>query len=208
MMAEFLWFLLWISLFHLLPTTSMWTRENIGEVRHWFYNKKATKAYVATAQSVIACLDLEQNGNLIWRQVLDEGDTINVFAVSSDGKSLLSLTNGNVLRKWRKRDGALMWESKQFQKVDHTLDATNAALQFLDHNKVIVIDNMDILSVVDQDDGQLIWKHSVSTDSSSNTNNTHIHRLYADQSAKMVYVVTFDDNVVSLHSLSLTTVCI
>eukprot|EP01084_Bolivina_argentea_P155223 270510_1 len=157
-MSLLLFVLTLLFLFNKINCTSkLWVRENIGEVNNWYYNKQGSKAYVSTKQGTIACIDLENNGDIIWRQIFDENDIINQFEMSLDNKSLMSLSNGNILRKWNKIDGSLIWESKQFENNKQN-NKKNTNMQIIENNKIILFDNFNILSVYEEDEGTLIWK--------------------------------------------------
>merc|ERR1719334_2406613 len=187
-MAELL-----LSSLLLLCTThasKLWVQENIGEVTHWFNGESPSGsaiAYVATQQNVLACLDVENDGALLWRQVLDKDDLINHVQLSTDRKSLFSLSNGNVLRKWRATDGALLWENRQFQKAtSSSSNQLNAAMQSVDTSKIVVLDNRAVLTVYDADDGSSVWKQPLKP-----TDSNYAHRLYVDAASKRIFVVTF-----------------
>ena len=197
-----------ISLFDITNSSKNWVKENIGQVTNWFYNKKSNKAYVSTEQGVIASIDIENEGNILWRQVLDKDDKINQFELSSDKKSLISLSNSDVLRKWKKLDGSLVWESKQFTKSNNNNNNNNnnnADMQIIG-SKIVLIDNNDFLSVYDEEEGTLIWKQLIIANDDKNSNKTRQYKLYTDQIAKTVYITIFYDDSVIVKSYSLTTV--
>ncbi len=61
-------------------------------------------------------------------QIFDENDIISQFEMNLENKSLMSSSNGNLLRKWNKINGSLIWESEQFEnnnsqntKYDHLI---------------------------------------------------------------------------------------
>eukprot|EP01083_Nonionella_stella_P227646 807532_1 len=59
----------------------------------------------------IICINLENNGDIMWREIFDENGIMHQFEMSLDHKSLMSSSNGNILTKWNK----INWNQKNLK---------------------------------------------------------------------------------------------
>eukprot|EP00462_Mataza_sp_D1_P025069 CAMPEP_0175138306 /NCGR_PEP_ID=MMETSP0087-20121206/10276_1 /TAXON_ID=136419 /ORGANISM="Unknown Unknown, Strain D1" /LENGTH=1035 /DNA_ID=CAMNT_0016421195 /DNA_START=32 /DNA_END=3139 /DNA_ORIENTATION=- len=99
-----------------------WYQSNIGKVKQAVFNShQSSTAFVITDSAVLAALDL-RTGQLQWKQVLPEGETVDSVKVLD--KQLITLSDGgDIVRYWNARDGSLRWDSGT-----HAADNTYAML--------------------------------------------------------------------------------
>ena len=89
-----------------------WHREFIGEIRQTLFAFKGRdRAFVSTEADVVASINLRQ-GDIVWRQALAPGDSIDAIALVPKPACVVSLSQqGRHLRAWHAGDGVLLWES-------------------------------------------------------------------------------------------------
>lgn len=89
-----------------------WHRDFVGEIRQTLFAFKGRdRAFVSTEANVVASINLRQ-GDIVWRQVLAAGDSIDAIALVPKPACVLSLSQqGRHLRAWHAGDGVLLWES-------------------------------------------------------------------------------------------------
>lgn len=86
--------------------------------------------FVGTEAGVIAGLRV-RHGDIAWRQVLPEGDTLDHLAFDPSARLLLSVSGAcSVARLWNAADGTLQWDSASFIRaapvLTHELEAKAA----------------------------------------------------------------------------------
>ncbi|GIY97460.1 ER membrane protein complex subunit 1 [Caerostris extrusa] len=90
-----------------------WRQQYIGKVKFTYIDPTiggSQKFVVATEENVIACLST-RTGSIIWRQILESGDTGSIDAMSEDGDLITISGGGRFLRSWDPNTGVLLWET-------------------------------------------------------------------------------------------------
>lgn len=85
-----------------------WYQSNVGVVHTAVYDDQQRSVYVATDAAVLASINTK-TGTLNWKQVLPEGEQLNVL--KTHNSVLLTLSEGGKsIRCWNSVEGALQWD--------------------------------------------------------------------------------------------------
>jgi len=101
----------------------LWVKKMLGVVKsldvHVQYNSEKQQRekmlIVTTETPSIASIGLD-TGDIVWRQLLPEGEIITTSILSSKRNRLITLSNGVICRSWRILDGRLDWEDSHSDK--------------------------------------------------------------------------------------------
>eukprot|EP01084_Bolivina_argentea_P302776 522664_1 len=77
----------------------------------------------------IICINLENNGDIMWREIFDENGIMHQFEMSLDHKSLMSSSNGNILTKWNK----INWNQKNLKIIIYHKIIRNTNCSYKSH---------------------------------------------------------------------------
>jgi hypothetical protein len=88
-----------------------WYKPFVGPVTSAALHSKIPRLFLGTQRNVVGSLHL-RDGNIAWRRLLDDGDTVDsTMLIETPVTALLSLSgNGTFLRAWDQVDGALKWQ--------------------------------------------------------------------------------------------------
>lgn len=101
----------------------LWVKKMLGVIKsldvHVQFNSEKQQRekmlIVTTETPSIASIGLTM-GEIIWRQLLPEGEIITTSILSSKRNRLVTLSNGRICRSWRTVDGRLDWEDSHSDK--------------------------------------------------------------------------------------------
>jgi hypothetical protein len=142
-----------------------WHQQYIGRVKHAVFQTQGSgrkRVVVATEQNALASLNL-RTGEIYWRHVLGESDTIDVLELAS-GKYVMTMSGGTNVRAWHLPDGLLIWEaaipsskgSNPLRLVALPVDIDNDKI-----NDLLVLSG-SVLTAFSGQDGTTIWKVDIS----------------------------------------------
>jgi len=185
----------------------LWVKKMLGLVKsldiYVHYNSETEqreKMMIATTETPsIASIGLD-TGNIIWRQLLPEGEVITASIMSSKRNRLVTLSNGRVCRSWRVADGRLQWEDSHSNK--ELLESSNfkGDLIFVKEDEQLVILNVDKL-IYRSLRGQTFWNIELSDHTF--TRIFHIDNLVYLLGLSKVDVVDLNaGEIIASHTLS------
>ncbi|CAG8580961.1 4772_t:CDS:10 [Paraglomus occultum] len=136
-----------------------WHHQYIGTPTISFFHKLSNSklvALVATEKSVVAALN-PTNGNITWRQILDEREEIIGLKADKDNVLSVSIAVDYIIRLWDGLSGKLLWENI-IKKTDEATRLKKADVVFLRNEPSIAI-LLDSLTMVkfDLNDGKKAW---------------------------------------------------
>jgi hypothetical protein len=127
-----------------------WYHASIGRVTGAAFHTKRRTAFVVTDSSVLASIKLG-SGAISWRQVLPEGESLDLLRASQ--ATLVTLSDGGqITRCWTATDGTLLWETGT-HKVDKSVTRLSHKLRPRPARKAIGSgdDDFDVAFVTNKD---------------------------------------------------------
>ena len=155
-------------------------------------DKAQTAIFVATESNAVGALN-PRNGNLVWRQVLEDNDPVQAFYQASDVALSISGAGGANVRLYHGTTGFVIWETAQHKPIDGLLPESGAPgvdAAFLRYGEgggdVITLANARTVRRLDGRFGREVWRWEPSAEDIT--------------TRKVVRVVTTSDKV---HIVSL-----
>ncbi|CAM6027580.1 unnamed protein product [Sphagnum balticum] len=142
-----------------------WHQQYIGRVKHAVFQTQGSgrkRVVVATEQNALASLNL-RTGEIYWRHVLGESDTIDVLELAS-GKYVMTLSGGTNVRAWHLPDGVLIWEAAIPSSKGSNPPRLVALPVDIDNDKIndLIVLSGSVLTALSGQDGTTIWKVDIS----------------------------------------------
>ncbi|CAM6050215.1 unnamed protein product [Sphagnum compactum] len=142
-----------------------WHQQYIGRVKHAVFQTQGSgrkRVVVATEQNALASLNL-RTGEIYWRHVLGESDTIDVLELAS-GKYVMTLSGGTNVRAWHLPDGILIWEAAIPSSKGSNPPRLVALPVDIDNDKIndLLVLSGSVLTALSGQDGTTIWKVDIS----------------------------------------------
>eukprot|EP01083_Nonionella_stella_P159897 522105_1 len=110
------------------------TRVFVDDEGEWLevrYGKNLVNGMTSSLQGLNGSngKNIENNGDIMWREIFDENGIMHQFEMSLDHKSLMSSSNGNILTKWNK----INWNQKNLKIIIYHKIIRNTNCSYKSH---------------------------------------------------------------------------